>query len=403
MGKSKYKNSKKSNSITKKRFFKNSLSLNKYNKSKIKTSIRNPIITSINEDSKFLYDINEFEIYFSKVKDKNRLKLNESELCFLKNAIINISNLKIHNNILGNIEIPFKIYNKINTYVPEINQKDEVVEYIKNLINEQKDKAFISCRRIANKYFCDTGKRISKTKVHNILRNKLNLKFRKTIIKTSKVNDNRNILSSICFIKIVIKCLKLDYKIIFIDESAILSNNNNFKTWRSEKEEIFYNIIPSKKKNLIAAVDDSQIIYYEITDENTTESIFLNFMSNLNKKIKEQNINRYVLVLDNLSSHKTKLLKDFYLNNRMNIIFNSPYMSKFNCVELFFRLIKRKIYQKIYKSTDEAAKEMIKVMNDPKLNEGLKQNFKETLEEYYKFSIDHMNINLNNFNYDKKD
>jgi hypothetical protein len=59
----------------------------------------------------------------------------------------------------------------------------------------------------------------------------------------------------------------------------------------------------------------------------------------------------------------------------------------FNCIELFFRLKKRKLYQNIYPSTDLAILEVEKIINDNKLSDGLIKNFKETLENYYKYSL----------------
>jgi len=309
----------------KKKIFKYSLSPTNISKSSNNSNLsKNPIITLIREDSHFVYDINEFENYFSKVKEKNKLKLNESELEFLKKLINNISSSKTSNKSSKTIEIPFNIFTKINNYVPNIKENDKATEYIKSLSENQKDRSFLSCRRIANKYFKDTGNTISKTKVHNILRNKLNLRFRKTTIKNSKVNNERNILISLCFIKILVKCLKLNYKIIYIDETSIQSNNNNFKTWRLSDETIFYNLTSSRKQNLIAAIDEQQVLYYNITEQNTSENTFLDFMEKLLEKIKEKNIGKYVIIFDNLSSHKTELLKEFYVKNGINVIFNSP-------------------------------------------------------------------------------
>jgi len=74
-------------------------------------------------------------------------------------------------------------------------------------------------------------------------------------------------------------------------------------------------------------------------------------------------------------------------------------MSNFNCIEIFFRLIKRIVYQRLYTSTKEVIESIINIIDDDKINEGLKQNFRETLEEYYKYSIAHKNSNLNNFQY----
>jgi hypothetical protein len=267
------------------------------------------------------------------------------------------------------------------------------------LFESQKQKGFLSCRRISNQYFIDTGKKMSKTKVNNILRYKLNLRFLKSAIKTDKLLTNRNILASLCFIKIVIKCLKLNYKLIFVDETSIQCNNNNFKTWRKKEETIYYNIKNTKRKNLIAAVGENSLIHYSVNEANTNEEVFINFMKELKNKLCQKNINNYAIILDNLSCHKTSSLKSFYLENHMNVIFNSPYNSPFNCIELMFRLIKRKIYQKLYSSTDEAVKEMQNIMKEKQFEESLKLNYKETLNEYYKYSIEHKNINLNNIIY----
>ena len=103
-----------------------------------------------------------------------------------------------------------------------------------------------------------------------------------------KVNDERNILISLCFIKILKRCLKLNYKIIYVDETSIQSNNNNFKIWRLSDETIFYNLSSSSKQNLIAAIDEQQVLYYHITEKNTSENTFLDFMDKLLKKLKKK-------------------------------------------------------------------------------------------------------------------
>ena len=139
-------------------------------------------------------------------------------------------------------------------------------------------------------------------------------------------------------------------------------------------------------------------MYYEINDNNTNEHIFLNFIKSLKKTIEEKNFGKYIIILDNCSVHKTKILKEYYLENNINVVFISPYNSNFNSIELFFRLLKRKLYQKLYSSTDEAIEEIKKIICEDKFNQGLLQNFRTTLEEYYKFSIKNSNINLNNIN-----
>ena len=122
-------------------------------------------------------------------------------------------------------------------------------------------------------------------------------------------------------------------------------------------------------------------------------------MKELKIQLYQKNIKNYAIILDNLSCHKTNTLKSYYAENNINVIFNSPYNSPFNCIELMFRLIKRKLYQKLYSSTDEAIEEMKIIMNENKFEEGLKLNYKETLQEYYRYAIEHQNMNLNNIIY----
>ena len=54
---------------------------------KIFDSISNPLITRFNRNSFFIYDITEYKRYFSKIKDKNRIKLVYKEIETLQNII----------------------------------------------------------------------------------------------------------------------------------------------------------------------------------------------------------------------------------------------------------------------------------------------------------------------------
>ena len=384
----------------KKLIFKNTLRKIK-NKNRIKDNIKifNPRITSFTSQSHFIYDIDAYQSYFNSVKNRNLLKLNDEELIFLTNKINDLSNLKIDSCNSSYISINKSIYDKINLFNDFNTKDDELTLYIKNLFETNINRDCISCRKISSKYFNDTGKKVSKSKVHNILKNKLNLRYLKTTIKTNRIKENSNILISLCFIKIIIKCLKMDYKLIFVDESKIQQNNNNYRTWRRQDETIYYSIENRSSKNLIAAVGENNVIYYEINDENTNENIFLNFMKNLKLNIDKMKIDRYVVILDNFSGHKTSLLLRYYQEEKINILFNSPYQSIFNCIELFFRLIKQKIYNKLYKSVDEVITEMVNIICDENIKSSLLQNYRETLEQYYKFSVDHKNLNLNNFEF----
>ena len=60
-------------------------------------------------------------------------------------------------------------------------------------------------------------------------------------------------------------------------------------------------------------------------------------MNEVNTIIKSKENEKYIIVLDNLSAHRTKKLMKYYDENKINIIFNCVYRSNFNCVELAFK------------------------------------------------------------------
>lgn len=148
------------------------------------------------------------------------------------------------------------------------------------------------------------------------------------------------------------------------------------------------------------AVDDKNIFYFEINKENTNQDVFLLFMENLLREIKLKNIKKYAIIMDNLSSHKTEELLNFYSKNKINIIFNSPYLSQWNSIELVFRAIKRKYYEKLFSDEEEFENYILSIINSDELSETLNLNFLETLKEYRKFIIENESVNLNAFEND---
>ena len=144
------------------------------------------------------------------------------------------------------------------------------------------------------------------------------------------------------------------------------------------------------------AVNNDSVLYYQINDESTNEETFYIFMQKLGEIILEKKLSPYVIVLDNLSSHKTKKLIELYSSKKINIIFNTPYLSSFNSIELCFRNIKRLLYTKIYNSIEELIDEVIEYIKEKNFIDGLKSNFSQTLEKYLLFYENYSSLNLNN-------
>ena len=110
--------------------------------------------------------------------------------------------------------------------------------------------------------------------------------------------------------------------------NLVLKNkSNNFYTWKKANEEIFFDYEEFKKFTLILAVDVNNVLHYKINTCTINFESFLEFIKELNMKLLNLNYNNYVLILDNLSSHKTKDLIEYYAKNKINVLFNAPYLS----------------------------------------------------------------------------
>ena len=103
---------------------------------------------------------------------------------------------------------------------------------------------------------------------------------------------------------------------------------------------------------------------------------------------------KIIIVMDNLWVHKTANLINFYKDNKVNILFNSPYCSFFNTIELAFRSIKRKLNNKLFSNINDSVDEVEKILKDEDFKMTLLANYKETLHEYLRFYEINKSISL---------
>ena len=358
--------------------------------------IQNPLITRFNMNSTFIYDINEYENYFSKIKDKNRIKLSDKECESLKNIIAksflkddiknNHSFISVEKNLADDL---FNLYKKPI-------QRSSLELFLIEEYSKTENRTNFTCRKLARKFKEITNENISKSTINNILKNNLGLRWRKTSIKNSKIKRKENIMMSLTFIKIVVRSMIQNFNIIYCDESCIQTINNHLKIWKAPNDDFSADISSKKRFNLIMACNKNGIVHYIIDTQNTTKKSFLEYMKELLDVINKKNIKPYLIVLDNLSVHKTKELFQFYKDNKINIVFNSPYASKFNAIEYTFRDLKKNLYSKIYSNEEKLLNEIKEILNSKWFNDKVENNIREACSNYLSFYEEHKNINLNN-------
>ena len=142
---------------------------------------------------------------------------------------------------------------------------------------------------ISSEYIKLFKKKLSRNRIYNILKNSLKYRFIKTSIKPNKVISERGKIMSFLFYKTILRALFLGMHPIYIDESGFQLFNDKYYRWRKREEDFPYgsdnNIL--KKSNMILAITDNNILFYQINNENTNKKIFLNFLIKMIEKIPE--------------------------------------------------------------------------------------------------------------------
>ena len=133
------------------------------------------------------------------------------------------------------------------------------------------------------------------------------------------------------------------------------------------------------------AVSPYKTVYFEITNKNTNSNVFKDFFENMLNKLSNEEKTRSVFILDNLSSHATLQMFDFYNSKKLKILFVVPYFSKLNMIELCFRGIKNILYKNLFSTIKDVEEKVKKIIMDNDFISSYKFFFKETLNNYLNF------------------
>ena len=87
------------------------------------------------------------------------------------------------------------------------------------------------------------------------------------------------------------------------------------------------------------AVGYDKIYYYQLIRKNINAEIFLNFTDNIIESVSLEEKNSFI-ILDNLSKDLTIGSFKFYNEKGLKVLFNIPYKSNWNMIELVFRFMK---------------------------------------------------------------
>jgi transposase len=121
---------------------------------------------------------------------------------------------------------------------------------------------------------------------------------------------------------------------------SIHLNEQPSKSW-SEKGKQFINetknkCILGKRYSLCMSIDTHKNINYILKENSIKGDDFNSFI----KRIKN---NKKPILMDNAKIHHSKLFKKNIKENKINVIYNIPYFSKYNPIEYIFSLLRKEI------------------------------------------------------------
>ena len=255
-------------------------------------------------------------------------------------------------------------YNKYSKYTDEVEKY--ICNYVLKRINFNCDKIL----KMIKKRFNISG---SKSSIYSILK-KNNITRKRINVKT-KICSDRNIKRKIKDLSDKIGLIKKE-NIISIDESSFDSHINSHYGWNIKGEQLIVNKRKQRKRfSIISAISINKIIGVNITKGSVNSNIFTEFIKNISKKIN----NKKVLFMDNAVIHHSKIFTEYIKTNNKKILYNIPYCSELNPIEMVFSKVKNIVR---CKNGNESEIKLIK-----NIKYAFNKITKENLKSYYDKSL----------------
>ena len=143
------------------------------------------------------------------------------------------------------------------------------------------------------------------------------------------------------------------------------------------------------------AINTEKVLFYKLTNVNTTGKEFVNFIKELLSNLEENEKKNSLFILDNCKAHLTVDCYKLFNQESLKVLYSVPYRSNFNMIEYVFRKIKNITYKNLYSSIEELKISLNQIINSNDFNKGIKLLFKETIMNYISFNNKNKNMNLN--------
>ena len=148
--------------------------------------------------------------------------------------------------------------------------------------------------------------------------------------------------------------------LLFVDEAVYSSTQIAQKVWAPrglESPMVARNKISFKAVAVVAAMDiRGKVVAVHMKEKSIKKADFLDFLSLLRESVKD----RQILLLDNLSFHRSKEVKEYCADNEFTIEYNSIYSSQVNAIERLWSFSKREFRRECIRTKNFKNKALIR-------------------------------------------
>ena len=156
-------------------------------------------------------------------------------------------------------------------------------------------------------------------------------------------------------LKILLRAIKEQARLVFGDESSFANDVGRQKTWQeADCHEIVLNNKSLASFSLTIAVTETEVLHHSMVNVRNTGALFQQFLLETLKKLRKADSRtgetgrKTVIVVDNCPTHKSKKILALAREHGAQVAFLPGYAPELNAAELFFASIKQKARKRLW-------------------------------------------------------
>jgi len=136
---------------------------------------------------------------------------------------------------------------------------------------------------------------------------------------------------------------------------------------------------------MTCCISSRRVEHYEVGVDRVSGELFRAFMDNLGMHVRLRRRRKAILLMDNLTSHKTTEMMTYYRKMRWNVVFLPVACPELNAIEFLFGLIKRRLVHQPRSNTEEYLRSLRRVIRalEPEVFQNLQRHVLATMERTF--------------------